>query len=140
MYVQVLDPRAKLPSKGSQFAAGLDLSSLEECTVPAGGTAMIPTGLAIMVPPGTYGRIAPRSGLAAKHSIGVGAGVVDRDYRGHIHVVIFNHDSTRDFHIKAGDRIAQLILEKIVEDPDVVVVAVLPESERGGGGFGSTGT
>ena len=83
------------------------------------------------------GRVAPRSGLAAKHSIDVGAGVIDADYRGPLKVILFNF-SENDFAIKEGDRIAQLIIERIY-NPEVVVVEKLPESVRGVGGFGSTG-
>ena len=83
------------------------------------------------------GRIAPRSGLAAKHSIDTGAGVIDADYRGQVKVILFNF-SENDFAIKRGDRIAQLILERIYT-PDVAVVEKLAETVRGGGGFGSTG-
>lgn len=83
------------------------------------------------------GRIAPRSGLAAKHSIDTGAGVIDADYRGPVKVILFNF-SDKDFEVKTGDRIAQLILERIY-NPEVVVVEKLQESVRGSGGFGSTG-
>ncbi|CAD0113008.1 unnamed protein product [Aureobasidium uvarum] len=83
------------------------------------------------------GRVAPRSGLAAKHSIDVGAGVIDADYRGPLKVLLFNLGET-DFAINEGDRIAQLIIERIYT-PEVVVVEQLPESVRGAGGFGSTG-
>lgn len=85
----------------------------------------------------TDGRVAPRSGLAAKHSIDVGAGVIDADYRGEVKVILFNLSDT-DFAVKEGDRIAQLIIERIYT-PDVVVVEKLEESVRGAGGFGSTG-
>lgn len=84
------------------------------------------------------GRIAPRSGLAAKHFIDTGAGVIDEDYRGEVKVLLFNHAET-DFEIKEGDRIAQLVLERIAT-PAVVEVQELAESTRGAGGFGSTGT
>ena len=90
------------------------------------------------MPVGTYGRIAPRSGLAVKNGISTGAGVVDRDYTGEVKVVLFNHGEN-DFEVKVGDRVAQLILERIVEDAEVVVVESLEESARGAGGFGSTG-
>lgn len=83
------------------------------------------------------GRVAPRSGLAAKHSIDTGAGVIDYDYRGPVKVILFNF-SDNDFAISKGDRIAQLILERIVT-PEVAVVETLPDSVRGQGGFGSTG-
>jgi dUTP pyrophosphatase len=84
-----------------------------------------------------FGSVAPRSGLAWKHSIDVGAGVIDADYRGPVGVILFNH-SDLDFVVKAGDRIAQLIIEKIMT-PDVMAVEDLDSTARGEGGFGSTG-
>ena len=98
---------------------------------------MVKTDLSIACPPGTYARIAPRSGLAVKKGIDCGAGVVDADYRGNVGVVLFNF-GTEDFVVEVGDRIAQLILEKINMAP-VVEVEELTETERGAGGFGSTG-
>lgn len=95
------------------------------------------TDLAIAVPEGTYGRIAPRSGLAVKNFIDTGAGVIDADYRGQVKVLLFNHSEV-DFEVKESDRIAQLVLERIYT-PDVEVVEKLEESIRGAGGFGSTG-
>jgi len=89
------------------------------------------------VPDGTYGRIAPRSGLAVKKGIDVGAGVIDRDYTGQVGVVLFNN-SDEDFEIKVGDRIAQLVIEKIAT-PEVQIVDDLEDTVRGVGGFGSTG-
>lgn len=80
--VKRLTPHAVLPKKGSSGAAGYDVCASEDVLVPARGKAKVPTGLSWMVPPNTYGRIAPRSGLAWKNSIGVGAGVIDEDYRG----------------------------------------------------------
>lgn len=87
-------------------------SSAHEATVPAGRQALIKTDLSIAIPPNTYARIAPRSGLAVKKMIDVGAGVVDYDYRGPVGVVLFNHGS-EDFKVSKGDRVAQLILERI---------------------------
>ena len=84
------------------------------------------------------GRIAPRSGLASKHSLTTGAGVIDADYRGEVKVLLFNLDKEKGFEVEKGMRVAQLILERIVT-PDVVVVEGLEESVRGGGGFGSRG-
>ena len=98
----------------------------------------MPTGIAIAVPQGTYGRVAPRSGLAVKHGLGTGAGVIDADYRGEVMVVMFNH-SDEDFEIKQGDRCAQLVLERIVNPNVVEVEGDLEISVRGSGGFGSTG-
>lgn len=83
------------------------------------------------------GRIAPRSGLAVKHSIDTGAGVIDSDYRGQVKVLLFNHSEV-DFEIKEGDRIAQLVLERIYT-PEILIVDELEGSIRGAGGFGSTG-
>ncbi|CAM6087956.1 unnamed protein product [Calypogeia fissa] len=135
--VKKLAPEAVLPSRGSEHAAGYDLSSAYEAIVPARGKALVKTELSIAIPEGTYARIAPRSGLAWKHSIDVGAGVIDYDYRGPVAVILFNHSDT-DFNIKEGDRIAQLILEKIAI-PEVFEVDSLDSTERGAGGFGSTG-
>ncbi|KAG5890651.1 hypothetical protein JTB14_034939 [Gonioctena quinquepunctata] len=126
------------PSKGSVKAAGYDLKSAFDVTVPARGKALVDTALKIELPEGCYGRIAPRSGLAVKNFIDVGAGVVDEDYRGVLKVVLFNH-SDKDFEVKSGDRIAQLICERIYY-PILEEVQALTDTERGEGGFGSTGT
>ncbi len=104
----------------------------------AGDKGMVPTDLSIACPLGTYGRIAPRSGLAVKNFIDVGAGVVDSDYRGPVNVVLFNF-SKNDFVINKGDRIAQLILEKIALIDEIIEFDNLDETVRGQGGFGSTG-
>ncbi|KAG6406417.1 hypothetical protein SASPL_134017 [Salvia splendens] len=135
--VKRLSEKAILPSRGSPLSAGYDLSSAVETKVPARGKTLVPTDLSVAVPEGTYARIAPRSGLAWKHSIDVGAGVVDADYRGPVGVILFNH-SDADFEVKAGDRIAQLIIEQIVT-PEVAEVDDLDSTARGSGGFGSTG-
>ncbi|TLD26259.1 deoxyuridine 5'-triphosphate nucleotidohydrolase [Venturia nashicola] len=137
LQIQLLSSKAKAPTRGSAFAAGYDIYSSEDTTVPARGKAMVSTSISIAVPAGTYGRIAPRSGLAAKHSIDTGAGVIDADYRGEVKVILFNFSDT-NFAIKEGDRIAQLIVERIYT-PEVVVVEKLEDSVRGAGGFGSTG-
>lgn len=137
LLVQKLDKDAHLPVRGTASAAGYDLSALVECTVPAHGKALVKTGLAIAVPPGTYGRIAPRSSLAWKKHIDVGAGVIDADYRGPVGIVLFNH-SEHDLKILPGERVAQLILERICTPP-VTQVAFLDTTVRAAGGFGSTG-
>ena len=136
LLVKKLSLNAVIPSRGSIFAAGVDLSSSRDCVVPARGKALVPTDLSIAIPSGTYARIAPRSGLAWKNSIDVGAGVVDFDYRGPVGVILFNHCDV-EFNIKVGDRIAQLILEKI-EIAKVEEVESLDETVRGDGGYGST--
>eukprot|EP01018_Ginkgo_biloba_P004482 Gb_07875 [translate_table: standard] len=135
--VKKLSPNAILPSRGSALAAGYDLSSACDAVVPARGKALVQMDLSIAIPEGTYARVAPRSGLAWKQSIDVGAGVIDADYRGAVGVILFNH-SNQDFGIKAGDRIAQLIIEKILT-PRVLEVDDLDSTFRGVGGFGSTG-
>lgn len=134
---QKLDSKAILPTRGSEHAAGLDLSAVESVTVPARGTAKIRTGLAVAVPVGYYGRIAPRSGLAAKFAIDVLAGVVDSDYRGELICILINHGDD-DYSVKPGDRIAQFIIEAVAM-PVPKLVEALPSTNRGDGGFGSTG-
>ena len=138
LQVKLLRGNAVLPARGSAGAAGYDLCAASNCVIPSRGKGTVETGLAVSLPPGTYARIAPRSGLAIRNFIDVGAGVVDSDYRGEIKVVLFNH-SAEDFAVQAGDRIAQLILERI-ETPQVKKVAALDDTDRGAGGFGSTGT
>ncbi|OVA04039.1 DeoxyUTP pyrophosphatase [Macleaya cordata] len=135
--VKKLSEKAVTPSRASPLSAGYDLSSATETKVPARGKALIPTDLSIAIPKGTYARVAPRSGLAWKHSIDVGAGVIDADYRGPVGVILFNHSDV-DFEVKLGDRVAQLIIEKIMT-PDVLEVEDLDSTVRGSGGFGSTG-
>ena len=135
--VKKLSPSAQIPTKGSPDSAGWDLKAAHETTVPARGKAIIATDLSIAVPEGCYGRIAPRSGLSWKKHTDIGAGVIDMDYRGPVGVVIFNHADT-DLKIQVGDRVAQLILEKI-SYAQMVEVNSLDHTQRGKGGFGSTG-
>ena len=112
LHVKLLRGTAVLPSWGSAGAASYDLCVASNCIIPSRSKGIVDTGLAVSLPPGTYTRIAPRSGLAIRNFIDVGAGVVDSDYRGEIKVILFNH-SSEDFAVQAGDRIAQLILERI---------------------------
>ncbi|TFK56141.1 dUTP diphosphatase [Heliocybe sulcata] len=137
LLIKRLSEKAKLPTRGSALAAGYDLYSAEKKTIPARGKALVDTQISIAVPAGTYGRVAPRSGLASKFMIDTGAGVIDADYRGVVFVLLFNH-SDQDFEVQEGDRVAQLIIEKI-QTPDVLEVDDLDETLRGAGGFGSTG-
>ncbi|KAL1956858.1 hypothetical protein VTO42DRAFT_6706 [Malbranchea cinnamomea] len=137
LLVKKLVPEARAPTRGSAFAAGYDLYCAKQTTIPAKGKGLVSTGLAIAVPEGTYGRVAPRSGLASKNFIDTGAGVIDADYRGEVKVLLFNFSDV-DFQVNEGDRIAQLVLERIYT-PEVVEVDELEESIRGAGGFGSTG-
>ncbi|KAJ9095008.1 hypothetical protein QFC21_005801 [Naganishia friedmannii] len=206
LLIKRLTPAAQLPTRGSTLAAGYDMYAAVEKVVPAHGKALVSTGISIAVPEGTYGRVAPRSGLASKFSIHTGAGVIDADYRGEVFVLLFNLgdaefkasklgklwiagsgkrvwvekdlngkgnvnfcDGRQDISrrrlsrsamrgarglslaLNVGDRIAQLILERIVT-PDVVEVDLLhvltsafgydqdlDATARGSGGFGSTG-
>ncbi|CEL63077.1 Deoxyuridine 5'-triphosphate nucleotidohydrolase OS=Oryza sativa subsp, japonica GN=DUT PE=2 SV=1 [Rhizoctonia solani AG-1 IB] len=137
LLIKRLSEKAKLPTRGSALAAGYDLYSAEQKVIPAGGKALVDTQISIAVPVGTYGRVAPRSGLASKFMIDTGAGVIDADYRGVVFVLLFNH-SDKDFQVEEGDRVAQLIIEKI-QTPEVMEVEDLEETLRGAGGFGSTG-
>ena len=136
--VKLLSPKAVIPTKGTALAAGYDLSSAQQLTIPVNGRALVQTDISLSVPKGTYGRIAPRSGLAVKHGITTGAGVIDADYTGPIGIVLFNHGD-QDFQIKEGDRIAQLILEQVANKP-VIQVQELTHTTRGDKGFGSTGS
>lgn len=124
------------PSRGSDEAAGYDLYVYESGLLMPNETRLFDTGISIRVPEGTYGRIAPRSSVS-KRSILVNAGVIDRDYTGPVKVMLHNL-SNDNFVIEKGNRIAQLILEKI-STPEVELVEELDDTERGDGGFGSTG-
>jgi dUTP pyrophosphatase len=136
--VKKLSYDAIIPTRGSDGSVGYDLYSVVDTVVPhQAGNALVGTGIALRIPADCYGRIAPRSGLAAKHCIQVGAGVIDPDYTGEIKVVLFNH-GVEDFEIKKGDRIAQLILERC-ETPLIKEIGLLEETIRGSDGFGSTG-
>ena len=135
--VQKLSNNAALPKRSTDGAVGYDLCASQDCTIPARGKGLVKTGFSISFPTGLYARIAPRSELALKKFIDVGAGVVDGNYRGEVGVVLFNHGD-KDFEVKMGDRIAQLILEKN-DTPPVEEVQGLDNTVRGSSGFGSTG-
>lgn len=137
IFFKKLNGKAVLPTRGSAHAAGLDLYSTEDVVIPARSRKGIPTGVAVSIPEGYYGRIAPRSGLAAKFGIDTLAGVVDQDYRGELICILANH-TDQDFEVKVGDRVAQFIIEAIAL-PQPIFVDELPDTERGSGGFGSTG-
>jgi dUTP pyrophosphatase len=132
-----LHPAAKLPTRGSREAAGLDLYAIEAVRLEPGARAAVRTGLAVAIPEGFYGRVAPRSGLAVNYGLDVLAGVIDSDYRGEIVCAIVNH-GREAFTLDAGARVAQLIIEAIIT-PDAVWADALDETARGAGGFGSTG-
>jgi len=132
-----LDERATLPTRGSRDSAGLDLYSIEAVSLEPGQRGMARTGLAVAIPEGFYGRLAPRSGLATKKGLDVLAGVIDADYRGEVACLLHNAGDER-IELVENSKICQLIIEKIVT-PLAVWADDLDDTERGGGGFGSTG-
>ncbi len=138
--VTKLVPHATLPARSTSGAAGYDLFSTDSYVVLPGRRVVVSTGISVQLPPGTYGRVAPRSGLAVKHGLDTLAGVIDPDYTGEVKVVLQNLDVNQPFVIRPGYRIAQLILEKF-ETVDVVEVPseCTQITERGAAGFGSTG-
>jgi dUTP pyrophosphatase len=135
-----LDPELPVPVSAHDGDAGVDLHARDDVVLEPGEWAMVPTGIAVAIPEGHAGLVAPRSGLAARHAIGVvnGPGVVDSGYRGELKVILINHGPT-DVHLDRGDRIAQLV---VVPVPSVELEEVeeLPGSQRGVRGFGSTGS
>ena len=135
--VKRLDARASLPSRGTVGSVGYDLACIEDLVLDVQSHILVRTGLAVQLPPGVYGRVAPRSGLTVKHGVHIGAGVIDPDYSGEVKVAMFNL-GMKPVEFKKGDRIAQLILERC-EVPDVEEVDILVLTRRGEGGFGSTG-
>jgi dUTP pyrophosphatase len=138
-FVSKMNDNAVIPTRAKSGDAGMDLTSIDSVIVPARGRTLVDTGIAISLPTDSYARIAPRSGLAVKNGIDVLAGVVDSAYRGSLRVLLFNN-SDEPFKVSPGDRIAQLIIEKIYNvDFTEVPYAELTKTERGDGGFGSTG-
>lgn len=139
MKVVKLSSDAILPKRGSEFSAGLDLYSTLSYLLPPHERILVPLDIAIELPDNTYGHILPRSGLALKNGIHIGAGVIDEDYKGNVGVLLFNL-SEDHFQINKGDRIAQLVVKKY-EKVDVIEseFVSLKNTERGVGGFGSTG-
>ena len=136
LYVQKLSSHAHLPTKATDGAAGLDLYSAEQCTIMPGQIKLIKTDIAISCPAGTYGRIAPRSGLTIKQKLDVRAGVIDSDYTGNVQVALHNIGEQEQV-LPTGTKIAQLILEKI-EAVQIEETAQLNATARGKNGFGST--
>jgi dUTP pyrophosphatase len=138
--VKVLDPGLPLPSFAHPGDAGADLCSAVEVTLAPGERVLVPTGVAIALPRGHAGFVHPRSGLAARHGISIvnAPGTVDEGYRGEILVNLVNLDRREAFTVRRGDRIAQLVVQR-VERPRFVVVDSLTETSRGDTGHGSTG-
>ena len=139
--VRRLDPAAVLPSYAHPGDGGLDLASAVDVEVGAGERAMVPTGLAVAIPDGHAGLVLPRSGLASRHGLTLAnaPGLIDAGYRGEVTCALVNLDRERAVQIRRGDRIAQLV---VVAVPRVAPewVEELPASERGAGGFGSSGS
>ena len=138
--VRRLHPAARLPTRAYDGDAGLDLYALEPVELGPGERASVRTGIAVEIPPGQAGLVLPRSGLAARHGIALvnAPGLIDAGYRGEIRVLLLNTDPDAGFTAQAGERIAQLVLVR-VEAPGVTEVDELAVSERGAGGFGSSG-
>jgi dUTP pyrophosphatase len=138
--VRRLERHARLPTRAYPGDAGLDLYALEPAALAPGERAAIRTGIAVEIPEGQAGLVLPRSGLARRHGISVvnAPGLIDPGYRGEVQVLLLNTDRSEPFVLAAGDRIAQLVLVS-VHTPEVVEVDELALTERGAGGFGSSG-
>lgn len=136
--VKKLSSNATLPVRASPGAAGYDLFSAEDCVIEPRTRKVVKTDLSMAIPARHYGRVAPRSGLSFKFGIDIAAGVIDSDYRGPLGIVMVNNGVSA-FEVKAGDRVAQLLLER-VSTPEVEEVEELDDTVRGTSGFGSTGT
>lgn len=139
--VRRLDPDLPLPTQAHEHDAGYDLRAREDTVLPAGGgRAAIPTGIALAIPPGYAGFVLPRSGTALRHGVTCAnaPGLIDSGYRDEVKVILVNHDPAEAFEIHRGDRIAQLVIQK-VKPVAWQEVATLDDTARGLGGFGSTG-
>lgn len=137
--VRLLHPAARLPSRAHPGDAGADLYAAQSLTVPPGERGDVGTGLALAIPSGFAGFVQPRSGLAFRHGLMVtnSPGLIDAGYRGEVRVSLYN-SGTEAVSIEPGDRIAQLVIQK-VETPSFEAVDALEDTDRGAGGFGSTG-
>ena len=138
--VRLLHPAAEPPRYSTDGDAGADLASVAEVTIAPGARALVPTGVALALPPGTVGLVHPRSGLAARHGVTVvnAPGTVDSGYRGEVLVNLVNLDPREPFTVRVGDRIAQLVVQEYLHG-DFAVADSLPGSARGDTGHGSTG-
>ena len=134
-----IHPDAVLPAYAHPSDAGMDLKSVADVVIPRGGRALVPTGLVVLLPPGYEAQVRPRSGLALKHGVTVlnSPGTIDSGYRGEIGVILANFGAD-DFAVKTGDKIAQLVIAPVTQ-PQVEEADVVDETDRGVGGFGSTG-
>ena len=138
-----LDKSLPLPTRAHPTDAGIDLYAATDCTIEPGARQLVGTGLAIGLNPGTVGLIHPRSGMALKHGLSIvnAPGTIDEDYRGEVKVCLINLDPEQDIVISRGDRIAQLVLQEVLLSPveEVESVDKLGHTQRGVGGYGSTG-
>jgi dUTP pyrophosphatase len=137
-----LDPEAQLPAQQHPYDAGYDLHAGEDVTLPpAGGRALVPTGLAVAIPEGWAGLVLPRSGLALRHGVTClnTPGLIDPLYRGELKVLLVNTDPAEPYTVTRGDRIAQLVITKVESEVEWVEVDALDETARDTYGFGSTG-
>ena len=135
-----LSEKATLPKYGSEYAAGLDITSTTDISVPPRSRVLVPTGISLSWDdPSYYLRVAPRSGLSVKNNIDIGAGVIDFDYRGEVFVCFINNHNDKEYSIKIGDKIAQLIPTRTEKFSTIGEVTTHSETARGCGGFGSTG-
>ncbi|MGN0875696.1 MAG: dUTP diphosphatase [Kiritimatiellia bacterium] len=134
-----IHPDAVLPAYAHPSDAGMDIRSVADVTVPARGRALVPTGLVVLLPPLYEAQVRPRSGLALKHGITVlnTPGTIDSGYRGEIGVILYN-SSDVDFQVKKGDRVAQVVIAPVTQ-PVIEEAQEIDETDRGAGGFGSTG-
>lgn len=142
MFIKIkkLKPSVTIPSYAHSYDSGLDLISIEELEILPGNSHLVPTGIAIELPPGTEAQIRPRSGLALKHQITVlnTPGTIDEGYRGEIGVILINHGQ-QTFKVTKGMKIAQMVIAPVIR-VEIEEVDQLSDSSRGLGGFGSTGT
>jgi dUTP pyrophosphatase len=138
--VRRLDPGLPLPAYAREGDAGLDLYAAETVTLAPGARLAVGTGIAVAIPPGCAGFVLPRSGLALRQGLSLvnTPGLIDAGYRGEIRVILINHDRDTAVTLARGDRIAQLVIQRI-ESADLIEVEKLPPTPRGSGGFGSTG-
>jgi dUTP pyrophosphatase len=136
----LLRPGGRAPEQARDHDAGYDLFAAERARLAPGERTSVATGIAVAIPEGHAGLVLPRSGLAARHGIALvnAPGLIDAGYRGEVRVLLLNTDRDAAFEIEPGDRIAQLLITP-VESPQFVETAMLPETSRGEGGFGSTG-
>lgn len=134
-----IHPDAALPAYAHPGDAGMDVRSVADMVVPAHGRALVPTGLVMLLPPMYEAQVRPRSGLAFKHGVTVlnTPGTIDAGYRGEVGVILFN-SGDEDFQVRKGDKVAQIVIAPVTR-PEIVETDVVDETDRGAGGFGSTG-